>query len=48
LTVGKTIETSNPEHGMVFARIAPQPSLYTLRADFLDVLEKSLAAFTAE
>jgi hypothetical protein len=48
LTVGKPTNTSNPNHAMVFAQVVPHTSLYTLRADFLDVLAKTLAALTAE
>jgi uncharacterized protein DUF4340 len=48
LTIGKTVDPSNAEHGMVFAQVAPHSSLYTVRADFLDGLAKSLDDFTAE
>jgi hypothetical protein len=48
LTIGKTTDTSNPNQATVFAQVAPQTSLYTLKADFLDVLAKTRAVLTAE
>jgi hypothetical protein len=48
LTIGKATDTSNPDHRMVFAQVAPHTSLYTLRADFLDGLAETLDDLTAE
>jgi hypothetical protein len=48
LTIGKTTDTNNPDHRMIFAQVAPHTSLYTLKADFLDVLSETLADLTAE
>ena len=48
LTIGRTADASSPEHRLVFAQVAPHTALYAIRADFLDVVPKTLANLTAE
>jgi hypothetical protein len=48
LTIGKAVDSDSAETRLVYAQVRPGPSLYAIKADFLEALPKTLADFTSD